>query len=300
MAKSKQTRRIPDATHARYVVEGAGVGLRRSMLEEMSELTSDDVQFMEVAPENWIGVGGRFGKRFREYTERFPFIAHGLSLSIGSADPLDVALVKRIKHFLDEHGIRYYSEHLSYCSDSGHLYDLMPIPFTEEAVHYVAARIRQVQDILERRIAMENVSYYCAPQQEMTEIAFIKAVVEEADCDLLLDVNNIYVNSINHRYDPYEFLAQLPGHRAAYIHIAGHYDEAEDLRVDTHGADVIDDVWALLAKAYEHFGVIPTLLERDFNIPPVAELLNEVEHIKSIQAQAVGKIADTSGAGLTL
>lgn len=238
---------------------------------------------MEVAPENWIGVGGRLGKKFREYTGRFPFVTHGLSLSIGSPAPLDVELVKSIKTFLDEHQIRYYSEHLSYCSDSGHLYDLMPIPFTEEAVFYVADRIKQVQDILERRIAMENVSYYCAPQQEMSEIAFINAVIAEADCELLLDVNNIYVNSINHRYDAYDFLTQLPGERAAYIHVAGHYNEAEDLRVDTHGAAVIPDVWELLAKAYELYGVIPTLLERDFNIPSADELLAEVNHIKSIQ-----------------
>jgi uncharacterized protein (UPF0276 family) len=239
---------------------------------------------MEVAPENWIGVGGRFAHKLRSFTERFPFVTHGLSLSIGSPAPLDVDLLKNIKQFLDEHNIALYSEHLSYCSDSGHLYDLLPIPFTEEAVHYVAARIRQAQDILERPIAMENVSYYCAPDQDMTEIDFINAVLSEADCQLLLDVNNIYVNSINHRYDPHKFLAALPGERAAYIHIAGHFDEAEDLRVDTHGADVIAPVWQLLDEAYEHFGVLPTLLERDFNIPPVPELLLEVEQIKSRQA----------------
>jgi len=266
-----------------YPVTGAGLGLRRSLLDDLQDWTTAQTDFMEVAPENWIGVGGRFGKKFRAYTERFPFVTHGLSLSIGSPAPLDVELVKRIKCFLEEHHIRYYSEHLSYCSDSGHLYDLMPIPFTEEAVFYVADRIKQVQDILERRIAMENVSYYCAPRQEMSEIAFINAVIEEADCDLLLDVNNIYVNSINHRYDAYDFLAQLPGERAVYIHVAGHYNEAEDLRVDTHGAAVIPDVWDLLAKTYELYGVIPTLLERDFNIPSAEELLAEVNQIKAIQ-----------------
>ncbi len=269
-----------------FVVEGAGLGLRRSLLDALSDTSTSDVDFMEVAPENWIGLGGRFGKQFKRYTERFPFVCHGLSLSIGSPAPLDVELVKNIKNFLNEHKIRFYTEHLSYCSDEGHLYDLMPIPFTEEAVTYVAARIRQVQDILEQRIAMENVSYYGAPNQEMSEIEFINAVISEADCDLLLDVNNIYVNSINHRYDPVEFLKQLPGERAVYIHVAGHYDEAEDLRVDTHGADVIDPVWDLLEKAYDIFGVIPTLLERDFNIPPVPQLLQEVNKIKSIQAQA--------------
>jgi uncharacterized protein (UPF0276 family) len=159
----------------------------------------------------------------------------------------------------------------------------MPIPFTEEAVHHVAGRIRQVQDFLEQPIAMENVSYYCAPQQEMSEIDFVNAVIAESGCNLLLDVNNIYVNSINHRYDPVEFLQQLPGDKAVYIHVAGHYDEAEDLRVDTHGADVIDPVWELLDTAYETFGVLPTLLERDFNIPAVDELMTEVDHIRRIQ-----------------
>ena len=160
----------------------------------------------------------------------------------------------------------------------------MPIPFTDEAVKYVAGRIRQVQDFLEQPIAVENVSYYCAPQQEMSEIEFINAVINEADCQLLLDVNNIYVNSINHRYDPVEFLKQLPGDKVPYIHVAGHFDEAKDLRVDTHGADVIDPVWQLLAEAYAAFGVLPTLL-RDFNIPSVAHLLGEVGQIKTLQAQ---------------
>ena len=244
---------------------------------------------MEVAPENWINIGGRFGRQFREYTERFPFVCHGLSLSIGSPLPLDYELLGGIKSFIKQHDIRYYSEHLSYCSGEGHLYDLMPIPFTEDAASYVADRIRQVQNFLGQRIAMENVSYYAAPQQEMAEIDFINAVIEQADCDLLLDVNNIYVNSINHGYDPFEFLDALPGDRVGYVHVAGHYEEAEDLRVDTHGADVIDPVWALLERAYDRFGVVPTLLERDFNFPPVNELLTEVNQIRVLQKQYISR-----------
>jgi len=270
------------------LVAGAGLGLRRSLLAPLTDVTPTDVQFMEVAPENWIHLGGRMGKQFRAYTERFPFVAHGLSLSIGSTDPLDMNLLSDIKAFIKQHNIRHYTEHLSYCSDKGHLYDLMPIPFTCDAVKHVAARIRQVQDVLEQRISMENVSYYCAPQQEMSEIDFINAVIAEADCDLLLDVNNIYVNSINHHYDPIEFLQKLPAQKATYVHVAGHFDEAEDLRVDTHGADVIDPVWDVLEAAYQHFGVMPTLLERDFNIPPVAELLTEVQTIRDIQARYEG------------
>lgn len=253
----------------------------------LSSLSSEHVDFLEVAPENWINVGGRYGRQLREYSERFPFTCHGLSLSIGSPAELDWELLKNIKGFLTEHRVSFYSEHLSYCSDHAQLYDLLPIPFTEAAVRYVAKRIRQVQDFLERPLIIENVSYYAAPQQEMTEAAFLQAVLEEADCELLLDVNNIYVNSINHRYDALEFLQALPGDRIAYGHVAGHYTEAEDLRVDTHGAAVIDPVWALLQQAYKLFGVFPTLLERDFNFPPVAELLAEVTAIKGWQQASV-------------
>ena len=266
-----------------YPVHGAGLGLRRSFMDAVVSKPPSTVDFMEVAPENWMRIGGSMARKFRSLTERYPFVCHGLSLSIGSPAPLDEAFVRELKGFLDQHEIRCYTEHLSYCSDDGHLYDLMPIPFTEEAVKYVAERIRRVQEILERRIAMENVSYYAAPGQEMDEIDFINAVIREADCDLHLDVNNIYVNSINHGYDAADFLRRMPGDRIVYCHVAGHYVEAEDLRVDTHGADVIDPVWNLLETAYEEFGVFPTLLERDFNIPPMPDLLAEVGQIAQLQ-----------------
>jgi len=270
-------------TDRRYPVQGAGLGLRRDLLDALRDEIPTEIDFMEVAPENWLKVGGYLGKQFRDIAERVPVALHGLSLSIGGPSPLDEDLVRDIKSFMDDHHCPVYTEHLSYCSDDGHLYDLMPIPFTEEAVHYVAKRIRRVQDILERRIAMENVSYYAAPGQEMEEIDFLRAVIEEADCDLHLDVNNIYVNSINHGYDPEVFLKAMPGERIVYCHVAGHYTEAEDLLVDTHGADVIDPVWKLLEVAYEAFGVFPTLLERDFNIPSLQELLKEVRVIHSLQ-----------------
>jgi len=270
-------------TSTPYLVSGAGLGLKRALMGPLSDHPPSQVGFYEIAPENWIQVGGKFARKLRQFTEQYPFMAHGLSLSIGSPAPLDEEFVRQIGKFLDEHNIRGYSEHLSYCGDEGHLYDLMPIPFTEEAVHYVAKRIQRVQDILERRIAMENVSYYAAPGKEMNEIEFINAVLEEADCELLLDVNNIYVNSINHNYDAEQFLKSLPADRIQYFHIAGHYQEAEDLLVDTHGAPVVNPVWELLDKAYEFFDVVPTLLERDFNIPPLEELLQEIEEINTLQ-----------------
>jgi uncharacterized protein (UPF0276 family) len=266
-------------------LSGAGLGLRREMLAQLRPDTQG-MDFWEIAPENWIPMGGKYQKILRQFTEQNPFVCHGLSLSIGSPEPLDVNFVKSVKRFLDEHNILFYSEHLSYCSGDGHLYDLMPIPFTAEAVKHVVQRVKQVQDIIERPLVLENVSYYAAPGQQMSEQEFTLSILNESGCSLLLDVNNIYVNSINHHYDAGQFLAAMPSDKIVYGHIAGHFDEADDLKIDTHGADVIEPVWQLLQKAYELHGVFPTVLERDFNIPPLAELLTEVKHIKQLQQAA--------------
>jgi len=274
-----------------YPVSGAGLGFRRPLADKLRDVPAGAIDFMEIAPENWIHVGGALGKKLRWFTERYPFLIHGLSLSIGSPAPLDEQLVRDIKDFIAEHKIRMYSEHLSYCGDDGHLYDLMPIPFTEDAVKYVAARVRQVQDILEQRIALENVSYYTPTDTSMNEADFTLAVLEEADCDLMLDINNIVVNSINHKYDAHDFMRKMPADRLRYFHLAGHYVEAEDLRIDTHASPVDDQAWQLLADAYAHFGPVPTLLERDFNFPPIQELLDEVTHIRRLQAEAAQKEA---------
>lgn len=267
-------------------LQGAGLGLRRAMLPDL--LTMDDraVDFLEVAPDNWIGVGGSYGDGLARLAERFPLSCHGLSLSLGGPEPLDHVFLGRVREFLDQHQVPLFSEHLSYCSDEGHLYDLIPMPFTDEAVRHIASRIREVQDILGRRIAVENISYYAAPYQALSEIDFLRAVLSEADCDLLLDVNNLYVNAHNHGYDASGFLARVPAERVVCLHVAGHYDEAPDLKIDTHGATVKDDVWSLLASTYRHLGSVPTLLERDFNLPPLAELLGEVDTIRALQAAA--------------
>ncbi len=268
---------------SQYPVRGAGLGLRRKLLDPLMADPPDDVDFMEVAPENWIHVGGNLGKKLRFFTERYPFLIHGLSLSIGAPSPLDEQLVRDIRDFMAEHDIRLYSEHLSYCGDDGQLYDLMPIPFTEEAVRYVAERVRRVQDILGQRMALENVSYYTPIDTSMSERDFLLAVLQEADCDLMLDINNIVVNSINHRYDASEFLRAMPAARIRYFHLAGHHVEDEDLRIDTHGSPVDAQAWALLEEAYGLFGPVPTLLERDFNFPPMRVLLDEVRRIKALQ-----------------
>jgi len=273
----------------------AGLGLRRAIAGELLQAQAGAVDFLEVAPENWIGVGGRHGRNLALLAEHHPILCHGLSLSLGGPAPLDMDFVAKVRRFLERWQVPLYSEHLSWCADEGHLYDLIPIPFTEEGVRHTAARIVQVQDALGRRIAVENISYYAAPWQQMSEIDFLNAVLAEADCDLLLDVNNIHVNSVNHGYDAHAFLHALPARRVRCIHVAGHYVQAPDLLVDTHGAAVIDPVWELLAAAYRHVGVVPTLLERDFNFPPLAELLAEVGTIRAVQrAAAAGPVRDVA------
>ena len=265
-------------------LHGAGLGLRRELIPALTAGKPDVISFYEVAPENWMDMGGAKGKAFRALTERTPLVCHGLSLSLGGPTPLDEVFLRKLRSFLELHRVPLYTEHLSYCSDDGHLYDLMPIPFTAEAVRYVAQRIRQTQDILGRRIAVENASFYTkSPVDEMSELEFVTAVVEEANCWLHLDVNNVYVNSVNHRYDPREFLRGVPADRVVYMHMAGHYHESDDLLVDTHGAEVIDPVWDLLDFTYQQIGVHPTLLERDFNIPPLEDLVTEVARIASLQ-----------------
>lgn len=272
--------------------DAAGLGLRRTLLGSLRAAPAGSFDFLEAAPENWIGVGGHLGEAFEDLAERHPIACHGLSLSLGGTSPLDDTFLARVRQFLDRFKCPLYSEHLSACSDDrGQLYDLMPLPFNRGAVAHVAARIRQVQDALGRRIAVENISYYAAllPQGDpgaLRESDFINEVLSRADCDLLLDVNNIIVNATNHRYDPVAFLHAMPGDRIACLHVAGHYDEAEDLKIDTHGAPVSHPVWELLAETYRHFGPRPTLLERDFNLPPLDELLGELATVRGLLANA--------------
>ncbi|PLA74473.1 hypothetical protein CYQ88_06220 [Hydrogenovibrio sp. SC-1] len=273
-------------------VTGVGLGLRRDFFDEILATPDFPVDFLEVAPENWVRFGGRQGRALRQLSERYPLVCHGLSLDIGGPHPLDEDFLLELKAFFKTHQVPLYTEHLSYCGDSGHLYDLMPIPFTEDAVDYVAKRIRHVQDVLEQPLGIENVSFYALPTNELSEVEFINAVATEADCGLLLDVNNTYVNSINHQqYDPIAFIEAMPTERLMYLHMAGHFDEADDLKIDTHGEAVKPVVWDLLDQTYAVHGVQPTLLERDFNIPPLADLQLEINQIrKSQQAQGADNV----------
>ena len=266
-----------------YRINGTGLGLRRPHLGALLDAIPDEIGFFEIAPENWLGVGGRLGEAFERISAQRPLVCHGLLLNLGGPDPLDLAAVDAIKGFLDRHQAVIYGDHLSFCAADGQLYELLPMPFTAEAVHHVAARIRIVHDRLERRIAIENPSYYLRLSDELDELSFINAVLEEADCDLLIDVNNIYVNSVNHAYDPRAFLAGLPAERIAYGHLAGHSRDRHGLLVDSHSTAVIEPVWELLEFAYKRCGVFPTLLERDEDIPPLTTMLPEVRRITAMQ-----------------
>ncbi|MDR7016740.1 DUF692 domain-containing protein [Acinetobacter sp. 3657] len=263
---------------------GVGLGLRRDFVDTFLQ-ANQYPDFIEVAPENWMNFGGRHAKLLQQCTEKAPLICHGLSLSIGGPHPLNIEFIQQIKTFLKRYQVTTYSEHLSYTNDGGYLYDLLPIPMTEDAVRYVSARILRVQDILGQKLVLENVSTYLMPHAEMSEAEFVAEVIKQSDCELLLDVNNVYVNSINHQSNPYEFIKKMPRDRIRYLHIAGHEQVSDDLLIDTHGAEIGDPVWKLLAFTYQQYGVKPTLLERDFNIPTWQELQDELAMIQSIQKQ---------------
>jgi uncharacterized protein len=259
----------------------AGLGLRRSLLSA-TEANLASIDFLEIAPENWLDVGGKFGRALQRVRQARPMIAHGLSLSLGGPDPLDMPHVQAIKRFLVDYDIEIYSEHLSACTDDAHLYDLMPLPFTSDMLAHLVQRIDCVQNHLGRRIAVENSSYYLPLATDLSELEFIQTLLKQADCLLLLDVNNVYVNSVNHGYSAEAFIAGIPADRVAYLHVAGHSQESADLIIDTHGSAVAAPVWELLASCYARFGTKPTLLERDFDFPPFAELLAELARVREL------------------
>ena len=260
-----------------------GIGFRRDISETLLNTETLQPDFIEFAPENWMGIGGYWKKILAQAVEKYPVTCHGLSLSLGSPEELDWEFIKNLKVFLDENNVKIFSEHLSYTkSNNAHLYDLLPIPFREDAVHHVANRIKKVQETLQRKIAIEIVSYYTPVAAEMKEYEFINAILEEADCDLLLDVNNVYVNAFNHKYDAKEFINQLPLEKVAYIHMAGHEQVAPDLIIDTHGQAIIDPVYDLFEWTLNKMNPVPVLLERDYNFSELQELNSELSKLKNI------------------
>ena len=265
------------------MIEGIGLGFRRDIADETIHLDETKPNFIELAPENWMSMGGYWRKKLKAAAEKYPITTHGLSLSIGSPDDLNFEFLKKVKAFIKEYDIKIYSEHLSYSTcDNAHLYDLLPIPFREDAVKHIVARIKTVQDYLEMPIALENVSYYTPVAAEMDEASFIHSIVTESGCNMLLDVNNVYVNSFNHNYNAKQFIESLPLEKVSYIHMAGHDQVAPDLIIDTHGEPIIDPVYDLLEWTTERLHPVPVLLERDFNIPSIIELQKEMEKLRTI------------------
>ena len=261
-----------------------GIGLRGE--HHPSFLTQkQSVDFLELHSENYFSGIPR--EVLRQIAGDYVLSFHGVGLSLGSTDPLSRKHLRDLKSLVDEFNPAFVSEHMSWVSVDGQFHnDLLPLPLTEEALQNLSDHVSETQDFLGRQILVENPSS-CLAYKDSTiyEPEFLTRLAEKTQCKILLDVNNIYVNSINHGYDAEAFLAAMPSGKIVYGHIAGHFDEADDLKIDTHGADVIEPVWQLLRKAYEIHGVFPTLLERDFNIPPLNELLQEMEKIRTIQQQ---------------
>lgn len=265
---------------------GFGLGLRTAHYEAILE-TKPALDWFEIISENYMVPGGRPLANLMRIRNDYPMAMHGVSLSIGSSDALNVDYLRDLKTLADRIEPAIISDHLCWTGIAGkNLHDLMPIPYTEATVAHVADRVRQVQDFLGRQILIENVSSYVTfVQSEMSEWEFLRAIAEKADCHILLDINNIFVSAFNHGFEPIEYVEAIPVDRVRQFHLAGH-DNRGDIIIDTHDAPVIDPVWDLYAKACERFGPISSMIERDDNIPPLEELLVELDHARQIARQA--------------
>ncbi|MBE0491289.1 MAG: DUF692 domain-containing protein [Sulfurospirillum sp.] len=248
-------------------IQGLGLGLRREFLREVH---SDGFlpDWWEIAPENWMDMPFHYREKFEEILSLRPVVAHGLSLSIGSLEPVDRAFLKKMKRFLDGYGIENYSDHLSFTALNGsQSYELLPLSMTKKMVLHVSDKIKEVRDFMQRDLILEIATYYYVPMADMREVDFINEVMHQSGAKLLLDVNNIYVNSKNHDFSPHKFLQELDLTYAAYIHVAGHYEDKElGLIIDSHGTSVRDEVWSLLGDSLRKIDV-PVMIERDNYVP---------------------------------
>lgn len=264
-------------------IQGCGIGLRREHLDDFSTLTpKQKPDFLEITPENWITTPRRYQQAFEQIVSDYPVVAHGLSLSPGSLEEPDQKFLKQMKAFLDFYNIQHYSEHMSFSSLGGaQTYELLPLPMTEKMARFLGDKLKRLRDALQRPVILENATYYFVPYAEMNEAEFINLVLELGETTLLLDVNNVYVNSRNHHYDPQAFMDEMEMDKVSYIHMAGHWCREDDLIIDTHGMPVCGEVWNLLEYTLKK-KEIPCLLERDNNIPPLKELLKEYKKMKGI------------------
>ena len=259
---------------------GSGIGLRREHFDDIVD-TDRTVDWLEIIPENFVARGGRNLKILEQCAERWPVICHGVSVSLGGPDPLNADYLSALRKLLRKLDAPYYTDHLCYASTGGvAMHDLLPLPFTDAAVRHTAGRIRELSDRLEIPVAVENITYYAVmPGSIMDEASFIRAVLEEADCYLLLDVNNIHVNAVNHGQDPRKTLDALPLERTVHIHVAGHSHEQGRI-IDDHSAPVIDEVWQLYEAALSRLGPTSTLVEWDTRIPPLGQVLDQADHAR--------------------
>ena len=267
-------------------LRGFGLGLRPSHYDGVLH-EGHAIDWLEVISENYVGLGGQPLDFLERIRAQYPLVMHGVSLSIGSTDPLDLAYLQSLKQLSRSIEPSWISDHLCWTGVAGrNLHDLMPLPYTEEALELVVARVGQVQDILGRQLLLENVSSYLTYQDsEMSEWEFLNEVARQSDCAILLDINNIYVSSINHGFDAAAYLRAMPKSRVRQFHLAGHSNLGTHL-IDTHDAPIAEPVWALYAEAVAHFGTaVPTMIERDDNIPPLAELVTELDRARSVARQ---------------
>ncbi len=273
-------------------VTGVGIGLRFELWPALRE-TERRVDWLELIAENYSEHGGWRRRQRDEAAARWPLIAHGVSTSVGGPDALDVTSLLRLKRLLDEMGAEFYSDHLCWTSsDSHHYHDLLPLPRTDEAVRWCAARARRVSEILERPLLLENVTYYATmPGSVLDEGAFVSAVLAESGAYLLLDVNNAYLNAVNHGQDPLDVLRRLPLERTRQIHLAGHEPDEEGVLLDRHGAPVSDAVWSLFREAIRRVGDVPTLIEWDNDIPALDRVLDEADRARAIQTEELARRA---------
>jgi len=278
-------------TDSRFAPLGFGLGLRPDHYEALLR-GQPNVAWLELVTENYLIPGGKplyFLERMRE---RYPLVMHGVSLSIGSADELEIDYLKQVKALADRLEVRWVSDHLCWTGVEGiNLHDLMPLPYTEAMVSHVVERICAVQDLLGRRILIENVSSYITYAcSEMTEWQFLSEIAERADCLLLLDVNNVYVSSVNHEFNALDYLNGVPRQRVQQYHLAGHSDLGDYL-IDTHDAPVCEAVWELYAQAVQRFGAGSTMIERDDNIPELEVLIAELDRARDIAARSLARAA---------
>lgn len=264
-------------------VSNCGLGLRLEFIDDVYNFEKSALPaWFEIAPENWMATNKQTTAKLEKIASDFSLVAHGLSLSIGSIEPLNIKFIKSLKEFLDRFNILHYSEHLSFSSlDGAQSYELLPVPLTKNMAQIIADKTNRLQDILKRDIILENPTFYYMPYAEISEIEFINTLLEKSNAKLLLDVNNVYVNAHNHKFCAKEFLNSINLDRVSYIHIAGHAERYDGIWIDTHGMPVKDEVFNLLEFVLNK-QLMPVLLERDNNIPPLSELLIELDRCKAI------------------